>query len=113
MSVYYELELLRVRAGLLRLQNEQDKDQREVDRIRAPFQPKPRGCWARPWLLRRTDFGIYEKLMEELRVEDEASFKNMLRVSPRIFQKIVDHLSPCLEGIQGSRFGGRLVSLWV
>ncbi len=66
-----------------------------------------KSAWGILWLWRREEFGVYEKLMEELRCEDEASFTNMLRVPPRVFQKIVDLLTPRLQSIQGTGFGGR------
>ncbi len=56
-----------------------------------------RTIWVREWLSRRPEFGIYEQLMEELRREDVAAFKNFMRVDPPMFQEIVDRLTPRLQ----------------
>ncbi len=39
---------------------------------------------------------MYNQLMEELEREDVAAFANLLRVSPQMFQEIVDRLTPTL-----------------
>ena len=44
-------------------------------------QKKRRSVWVIHWLVRRSEFGIYEQLMKELREEDLTGFKNFLRVS--------------------------------
>ncbi len=49
-----------------------------------------RTIWVREWLSRRSQFGIYEQLFEELMREDVAAFKNFLRVNPAMFREIVD-----------------------
>ena len=36
-----------------------------------------KACWAKPWLLRRTSFGLYENLMKELVLEDMHSFRTL------------------------------------
>lgn len=53
--------------------------------------------WTKPWLLRRSDHGAYEKLQAELQAEDPAEFKRMLRVDPALYQEIVQNLTPALE----------------
>ncbi len=78
---------------------------RELERIRRALTPRPRRWWIRPWLRRREDFGIYSQLMEELKREDVASFTNLMRVSPQMFQEIVQRLTPKLTANQ--RVGGR------
>ena len=50
---------------------------------------KRRTCWIRPWLTRRLLYGQFEQLLVELEVEDVASFRNFLRVSP-----LYNHCSP-------------------
>ncbi len=57
----------------------------------------PRTMFCRDWLLRRAEFGQYHQLMEELRREDVAAFKNFLRVDPLLFQELVDRLTPRIQ----------------
>ena len=49
-----------------------------------------RTIWVREWLSRRSQFGIYEQLLEELRREDVVAFKIFLRVNLAMFREIVD-----------------------
>ena len=67
--------------------------EREQERIRQGAKA-PRTMFCRPWLLRREEFGQYHQLMDELRREDVAAFKNFLRVDPLLFQELVDRLTP-------------------
>ena len=39
-----------------------------------------RRCWARPWLLRRPQYGAYETLLSELGQEDVRGLRNFLRI---------------------------------
>ena len=52
--------------------------------------------WVRPWLSdeRRLQCGQYNTLMKELREEDEDSFKNYLRITPAMFDTILQRISP-------------------
>ncbi|MCP3854927.1 MAG: hypothetical protein GY698_09360, partial [Actinomycetia bacterium] len=103
MSYLYRLQLLRVRVHILKLKNDLNIQRREVEDIRREIF-RPRGP-VRPWLTRRGDHGLYERLMEELKREDVAAFTNMLRMSPQLFQEIVDRLDPILNPNVG--FAGR------
>lgn len=58
---------------------------------------KKRSVWVKPWLLRRPQYGQYEKLLAELHKEDLKGFKNFLRVTPELFHELVQRLSPRLE----------------
>ena len=51
---------------------------------------KIRRWWLRPWLQRQSFHGQNHKLMEVLRIEDKAAFKNFLCVEPALFQEIVE-----------------------
>jgi hypothetical protein len=53
--------------------------------------------WVRPWILRRTMYGQYETLLQELHREDVRSFKNFLRIPPELFAEMVDRLRPIIE----------------
>jgi len=46
---------------------------------------KKRSVWMRDWLQRRVLYGQYEKLVAELREEDERGYKNYMRISPDLF----------------------------
>ena len=50
--------------------------------------------WVRPWLSadRRLQFGQYDTLMAEMRVEDTASFFNYLRMPAEMFDELVQRL---------------------
>ena len=54
---------------------------------------KKRRWWVRPWVLRQPFLGHYSRLMQELVIEDESSFKNFLRVGPAMFHELVQRLS--------------------
>ena len=48
------------------------------------YRRQPRSCWVCPWRWseRRLFYGHCDRLMSELRTEDQASFFNLLRMSP-------------------------------
>ena len=56
-----------------------------------------RSVWARSWLLRRPHYGQYEKLLSELLKEDGAGFRNFLRITPDLFQELVERVGPRIE----------------
>ena len=43
----------------------------------------------RSWLLRRPQVGYYERLLNELLVEDTQSYTNFMRMEPAIFQEVL------------------------
>lgn len=53
-----------------------------------------RTVWVRPWIGRRHRFGLYDQLMQELRSEDEAAFTNFMRMSPAMFDELLDRVAP-------------------
>ena len=53
-----------------------------------------RDVWVRPWIGRRRQFGIYDQLLEELRNEDHTSFKNFMRMQPKMFDELLAIVSP-------------------
>ncbi|XP_062621654.1 putative nuclease HARBI1 [Saccostrea cucullata] len=55
-----------------------------------------RAVWVRPWIDRRLDLGMYNKLMIELRNEDPHAFHNFMRMSPAMFDEVVNRLTPRL-----------------
>ena len=49
----------------------------------------PRSVWTRAWITRRIDYGIFNKTMEELRVEDPAAFKKMIHLPIEMFDETI------------------------
>ena len=56
-----------------------------------------RQIWVRQWLLRRPVFGQYENLLVELNREDPRGYKNFLRVTPELFNELVDRVGPHIK----------------
>ena len=56
-----------------------------------------RTVWTRDWLLRRDDLGAYNTLLTELREEDQKSFLNFLRLSPGLFEGLLEKVSPLIK----------------
>lgn len=55
-----------------------------------------RRFWVRPWIRRRPQLGHYQRLMRELENEDEASFRNFLRIEPMMFRELLARIGPRL-----------------
>lgn len=57
-------------------------------------QRKQRSVWVRPWLSadRRLHFGDWDQLMTELRLEDEQSFYNFVRLEPQMFDELLQRV---------------------
>ena len=53
-----------------------------------------RQMWVRPWIGRRVEIGLYDRLMVELRNEDPRSFHNFMRMPPAMFDEILQRLTP-------------------
>ena len=85
------------------IQLDQDQAQNDlllaqhIDERRRRRGRRPRRCWVRGWLARRALFGQYEQLMHELEIEDEPSFKNYMRMEPRMFHELGERLTPRLQ----------------
>ena len=65
----------------------------ETDRQR---RKRPRTWWVRPWLThpRRLQSGDYNQLLQELRLEDEGSFYDYLRMEPAMFDELLQRIGP-------------------
>ena len=57
---------------------------------------KKKSVWMRSWLQRRVFLGQYEKLVAELRGEDLRRFRNYMRISPELFQELLERVGPRL-----------------
>ena len=57
---------------------------------------KIRSCRVRPWLSaeRRLQFGHYDRLLAELRIENQQSFFNFLRMPPEMFDELLNRVWP-------------------
>ena len=56
-----------------------------------------RSIWCRQWLLRRDDLGAYNTLLSELKLEDQKSFLNFLRMSPGLFEGLLEKIRPLIQ----------------
>ena len=43
-----------------------------------------------PWLSRRTNLGVYDSLLQELRLEDEAEYRKCFRMTLENFDKLLE-----------------------
>ena len=60
---------------------------------------RQRRWWTRPWLTqeRRLQFGQYSTILAELREGDTSSFKNYMRMTPEMFDELLQRLAPRLQ----------------
>ena len=89
LRIQYEIAVLQHQQNLVELGLHQ------VDVIRR--RRKRRGhrrFWVRPWIGRRLQFGLYDQLLVELRNEDQASFKNFMRMSPEMIDELLTRVGP-------------------
>ena len=56
-----------------------------------------RRLWCREWLLRRSLYGAYDTLLDELNREDTQGYKNYLRITPDLFAEMVEKVSQTLS----------------
>ena len=54
---------------------------------------KKRSAWVKPWLQKRTQLGIYDTLLQELRLEEEEDYKKFLRMSTETFDELLQLIS--------------------
>jgi len=70
---------------------ELEEKQRKVNRKK---RRKIRVQWTRHWIMRRTLFGQYENLLDELNREDPKQYRNFLRVDNDLFEQLLQKVSP-------------------
>ena len=51
---------------------------------------KKRTAWVKPWLQRRTQYGAFESLVQELRREDEDDYNNYFWMKANEFDEILN-----------------------
>ena len=70
-------------------------------RLRRRHRRQQRSCWVRPWLSaeRKLQFNHYDRLLEELRMEDQQSFFNFLRMPPEMFDELLNRVGPRIRRV--------------
>ena len=58
---------------------------------------KKRAVWAKPWLLERSVFGVYESLLQKMKLDDVEGYQNYLRMSEENFLELVALVRPDIE----------------
>ena len=87
-------------AAALAIVEEQQKrleEAEEQEKATPPQRKTQRKVWVREWLTRRHEFGQYDSLLTELHKEDQRGYKNYLRITPDLFQEMVEKLTPRLQ----------------
>jgi len=51
----------------------------------------------REWLARRHEFGHYDQLLTKLHKEDPRGYRNYLRITPDLFQEMMEKLTPHMK----------------
>jgi len=51
---------------------------------------RTRKVWTQNWLKQRPKFGVYDTLLREFRLESEADYFNFLRMSPNVFDHLLE-----------------------
>ena len=91
----------------------------QVRRRRRKRQRRPKAFWVRPWLQaeRRLLYGHYDRLMTELRREDQQSFFNFLRMPAEMFHELINRVGPRIQrlrvpGAGHTRVGEVILGAW-
>ena len=50
-----------------------------------------------PWLQKRPNFGAYPTLMQEFKLDDHNEYEQFLRLSPQLFEELLEMLNPLLK----------------
>lgn len=58
-----------------------------------PLQKRARSVWARSWLKRRNERGVFHQLVPELRSEDSTEIANYFRIPDIKFKELVSKLN--------------------
>ena len=89
LRIQYEIAVIQHKQNLVELGLHQ------VDVIRRRRKRRGRRrFWVRPWIGRRRQFGLYDQLLVQLRNEDQASFKNFMRMPPEMFDELLTRVGP-------------------
>ena len=69
----------------------------EQEKATPPRRKTRRKVWVREWLIREHEFGQNDSILTELHKEDDTGYKNYLRITPDLFQEMVEKLTPRLQ----------------
>ena len=53
--------------------------------------------WVKEYLKRRKELGMYSRLMQELKCEDEAGFQNFVRFPVQLFHELLSAITPKIQ----------------
>lgn len=56
-----------------------------------------RTIWTRHWILNRPKYGAYHQLINELRLSDQNSYKNFLRMDVLSFETLLSMVTPMIK----------------
>ena len=82
---------------------EREEEQQRQGEVGLPTRgrrPFIRSCWTRPWLTeeRRRQYGHYTSLLDtQLRFEDRSAFRNFTRLTPEVFDDILERVAPVIQ----------------
>jgi hypothetical protein len=57
---------------------------------------RPRSCWAKKWLLRREELGLFNTLLKELAAEEPTDYKNWMRMDEATFYELLGKVGPLI-----------------
>jgi len=77
----------------MQLLMEEEKARRERERQELQ---KTR-IWVKEYLKRREELGMYSRLMQELKCEDEAGFQNFLRLPVELFHELLQAITTRIQ----------------
>ena len=58
---------------------------------------RKRLIWTKPYISRNPSLGVYNTLVQELRAEDTAAFKNFLRMDQNCFDELLEMVKPHIQ----------------
>ena len=67
-----------------------------VERMKNDRLRRRRSRWVKPWVAQRDQVCMYSKLMKLLREHDPEDFRQMLRVTPQMFDEILERVTPLI-----------------
>ncbi|KAG5884741.1 hypothetical protein JTB14_037770 [Gonioctena quinquepunctata] len=75
-----------VLAGIAVIAKEIEKEL--IRRQNAKRKVQKRNVWVKPWIGRRTDYGASNIVLKELKKEDPAAYRNILRITGKQFDEL-------------------------
>ena len=69
------------------------------DEVQERQRRRAKRFWVRPWLSadKRLQFGHYDQLLRELRMEDNSSFFKYMRMDPLMFEETLNRVNPRIQ----------------